>query len=80
MEETADEIGERVEEGYERAKQKVEEGFETVRSSIDEKRADAREALDVGKEAVGSAREELEQRLSESRSRRKVVTADEVAE
>ncbi len=78
--EAADELTERVEEGYENAKQRFEDGFETVREGLTERREDAREAVDAGKAAVSSARDELERRLTESRSRRKVTTAEEVTD
>ncbi len=78
--EAADELTERVEEGYENAKQRFEDGFESVRETLTERRGDAREAVDAGKAAVSSARDELERRLTESRSRRKVTTAEEVTD
>ncbi len=79
-EETADEWTDRVEDGYERAKQRVEEGFESVRRNITEKRGSARDAVDAGKAAVSTAREELERRLAESRSRRKVTAVEDATE
>lgn len=78
--EAADEITEKVEEGFERAKQRFEDGFESVRQNISERRTDAEDAVDAGKAAVSSARDELERRLSESRSRRKVATAEEITD
>lgn len=74
----AEDLQERVEEGYERAKERLEEGFETARRTVKDKRADANSALDAGKAAVTSARDELERRLSDSRaSRRKAQDESE---
>jgi gas vesicle protein len=76
--EAVDDLTERVGDGYENAKQRFEDGFESVRDGLTERRTDAQEAVDAGKAAVSSARDELERRLSESRSRRKVTAAEEV--
>jgi gas vesicle protein len=61
-------LGQRLEDGYERAKEHVEDGFDTARQTFDEKRAGAKDALDAGRAAVHSARDELDKRLAEERS------------
>lgn len=66
----AEDLRDRVEEGYERNKARVEEGIETMRRSIDDRRAAAHDVADAGRAAVHSAREELERRLSEARAAR----------
>ncbi len=78
--EAADELAERVEGRYEQAKERFENGFESVRKTLKERHGEAREAVDAGKAAVSTARDELEKRLSETRSRRKVTTAEEASE
>lgn len=64
-----------VQEGYEAAKSRVEEGFESARRTLGETREGARDALDAGRAAMGSARDELERRLEESRKTRTRETA-----
>lgn len=61
---------ERIEEGYEEAKARVEEGFRSARRRVGETREQARDAVDAGKAALGSARDELERRLADSRKTR----------
>lgn len=69
--EKADELREFIGEGYERTKSRVEEGFDSAREAVEETRESAAEAVKVGKDAVHSARDELEKRLSEARSERR---------
>jgi len=66
----AEELRGLAEEEYEKGRSRVEEGIAGVRRSLDERREAARDAVDAGRGAVQSARDELERRLSESRSRR----------
>ncbi len=73
----AEEWREQVEEGYGRAKDRLEEGFDAARRGLRETREGAEDALKAGKAAVHSARDELERRLTESRSRAKAAPADE---
>jgi gas vesicle protein len=73
----AEEWREQVEEGYGRARERVEDGFETARRGLRDTREGAQDALDAGKAAVHSARDELERRLADSRSRGKGSRADE---
>jgi gas vesicle protein len=67
----AEEWREQVEEGYGRAKERLEDGYETARRGLRDTREGAQDALDAGKAAVHSARDELERRLADSRSRGK---------
>jgi gas vesicle protein len=68
---TAEDLHDRLEDGYERAKARVEEGFETARSGLTDIRTGTHDAVEAGKATVHSAREELERRLSEARAQRK---------
>ncbi len=76
----AEEWQDRLEEGYAKAKERLEEGFETARETLRDKRAGAQNALDAGRAAVSSARDELERRLTESRSTRGKKGAEEEVE
>lgn len=80
VETAAEELQERVEDRYERAKQRLEEGFESARRTLERKRDDVHEAVEAGRAAVHTARDELERRLAESRSRRRGQAAEETAE
>ena len=68
---TADDLQDRFEDGYERAKARVEDGIETARSGITDLRTGAQDAVEAGKATVHSAREELERRLTDARAARK---------
>ncbi len=73
----AEEWREHVEEGYGRAKERLEDGYETARRGLRDTREGAQDALDAGKAAVHSARDELERRLADSRSRGKRSGGDD---
>lgn len=75
----AEEWREQVEEGYGRARDRLEEGFDAARRGLRDTREGAQDAMDAGKAAVHSARDELERRLAESRSRGKGGHADDEA-
>ena len=68
---TAEDLQDRLGDGYERAKARVEEGFETARGGLTDIRTGTHDAVEAGKATVHSAREELEKRLSEARAARK---------
>jgi gas vesicle protein len=68
---TAEDLHDRVGDGYERAKARVEEGIETARNGLTDIRTGTHDAVEAGKATVHSAREELERRLSEARAARK---------
>ena len=70
---------EQVEEGYGRARERLEDGFDAARRGVRETRDGAQDAVDAGKAAVHSARDELERRLADSRSRGKASQADDEA-
>ena len=70
---------EQVEEGYGRARERLEDGFDAARRGVRETREGAQDAVDAGKAAVHSARDELERRLADSRSRGKASQADDEA-
>ena len=76
----AEELREQVEEGYERARDRLEDGFEAARRGLRDTRDGAQDALKAGKAAVHSARDELDRRLTESRSRKGGSADDEAAE
>jgi gas vesicle protein len=68
--EKAEDLQEMLGGSYEDTRSRVEDGIQRAREVIDEKRTDANDVVDAGKAAVGSAREELERRLSTARKTR----------
>jgi gas vesicle protein len=75
----AEEWREQVGEGYGRARDRIDDGVQAARRGLRDTRDGAQDALDAGKAAVHSARDELERRLAESRSRGKGSPADDEA-
>lgn len=75
----AEEWREQAEEGYGRARERLEDGFDAARRGLRETREGAQDAVDAGKAAVHSARDELERRLADSRSRGEASPADDEA-
>jgi gas vesicle protein len=69
-EDRLDDLQEAVESGYARTKASVEASLQRARSSLDERRAEARDTVDAGRQAVRTAREELERRLADARAER----------
>ena len=69
-----EELGERFEEGKERLRETVREGAHRVRERVDDVRSRAEETVEGVRSAGHTAREELEHRLSEARSRRRTAT------
>jgi gas vesicle protein len=67
----AEEFEEQVEHGYERARAKVEEELDTARRYVGDTRQAAHDVVEAGKAAAGTAREELERRLSAARATRR---------
>lgn len=76
-EDRLDDLQEAVESGYARTKASVEAGLQRARSSLDERRAEARDTVDAGRQAVRTAREELERRLADARAQRGTADPEE---
>ena len=76
-EDRLDDLQEAVESGYARTKASVEASLQKARHSIDERRAEARDTVDAGRQAVRTAREELERRLADARSQRGAAADEE---
>lgn len=75
-EDRLDDLQEAVESGYARTKANVEAGLQRARRTLDERREGARDAVEAGRSAVRTARDELERRLADARSKREEVSAD----
>jgi gas vesicle protein len=69
----AGEFEDQVEHSYERARAKVEEELDTARRYVGDTRQAAHEVVEAGKAAAGTAREELERRLSDARASRRAA-------
>ena len=69
-----DELGDRWEEGKERMRETIREGAHRVRERVQDARERAEETVEGVRSAGQTAREELEHRLSEARSRRRTAT------
>jgi gas vesicle protein len=68
-----EDLGERFEEGKERLRETVREGAHRVRERVQDVRERAEETVEGVRSAGHTAREELENRLSEARSRRRTA-------
>jgi len=79
-EDRLDDLQEAVEAGYARTKASVEASLAKARTSIDERRAEARDTVHAGREAVRTARDELERRLADARSQRGAADDEEADE
>jgi gas vesicle protein len=76
-EDRLDDLQEAVESGYARTKASVEASLQRARSSLDERRAEAKDTVDAGRQAVRTAREELERRLADARAQRGAAAPEE---
>lgn len=67
-EEMASEVTDTVTDTFHDARRRVEERIDSARDAIDLKRRQVRRAVDAGRAAAVEAREELEQRIAESKA------------
>jgi gas vesicle protein len=66
-EQAANDVTESVVNTYEDAKRRVEEQIDSARQAVDLKRRQVNRAFDAGRSAARQAREELEQRIAETK-------------
>ena len=76
-EQVANEVTDTVTDTFHDARRRVEERIDSARDAIDLKRRQVRRAVDAGRAAAVEAREELEQRIAESKATYKSEAAVE---
>jgi gas vesicle protein len=76
-EQMASEVTDTVTDTFHDARRRVEERIDSARDAIDLKRRQVRRAVDAGRVAAQEAREELEQRIAESKATYKSEVAAE---
>lgn len=67
-EEAASNVRDSVVDSFQDARRKVEEQIDSARQAIDLKKQQVNRAMDAGREAAREAREELEQRIAETKA------------
>lgn len=67
-EQVATDVTDTVSETFQEAKRRVEDRIDSVHQAIDLKRQQVSRAMDAGRAAANEAREELEQRIAESKA------------